>query len=383
MKQHLDARWLRDMAEEVAKAPRQELNWDRIEQGVFERLDAHGPRLLPRPSVAAWPRVLGAAAIAAVAAGLVLTASRTPGPGNPLEPTFVALQPDDVSQGKVEARTELVADDHPVTFEHAGWARFRLSPPGRLRVLRMDDRVALHLLEGKVEADVTRQNIDEAVTVRAGNLRVSVHGTLFSVELRDGTLRVQVERGSVAVGPASRGVTEGWLVTGPSTGVFDLARSRRLHGFASVSDPISLVPPPSPSTQAPSLPKVEVGAEPAPDAKAPTHSPAPVDPPAPISSSLPEALPEVLTADLAAATLESIAQGVTACHRNAVPNTDGVTIRVQTRISIRVAPDGHVAFARFDPPLSPRAQTCASGVVQGATFPRARVESLLELPLRL
>ena len=383
MKRHLDARWLRDMAEEVAKAPRQELNWDRIEQGVFERLDAHGPRLLPRPSVAAWPRVLGAAAIAAVAAGLVLTASRTPGPGNPLEPTFVTLQPGDVSQGNgIGAQTELVAKDHPVTFEHAGWARFRLSPPGRLRVLRMDDRVALHLLEGKVEADVTRQNIDEAVTVRAGNLRVSVHGTLFSVELREGTLHVQVERGSVAVGPASRGVTEGWLVTGPSTGVFDLARSRRLHGFPSVSEPISLVPPPSPSTASAS-PKVEAEVEPAPDATAPARSPAPVDPPAPISPSLPEALPETLTAVLAAATLQGIAQGVTACHRNAVPSTDGVTIRVQTRISIRVAPDGHVTFARFDPPLSPRAQTCASGVVQGATFPRARVESVLELPLRL
>jgi hypothetical protein len=378
MKRHLDARWLREMAEEVAQAPTQQLNWDRIEQGVFERLDTRGPRLLPRPSVAAWPRVLGAAAVAAVAAGLVFTASRTP--GNPLDPTAASVaRPDDSPQSNgVRAQAELVAKDHPVTFEHAGWARFRLSHPGRLRVLRMDDHVALHLLEGKVEADVTRQNIDEAVTVRAGNLRVSVHGTLFSVELRDGTLRVQVERGSVAVGPASRGVTEGWLVTAPSTGVFDLARSRRLHGFPSVSDPISLVPPPSPSTASAS-PKVETEIEPAPDAKAPSRSPAPVDPPAPIAPSL----PEVLTADLAAATLQTIAQGVTACHRNAVPSTDGVTIRAQTRISIRVAPDGHVVFARFDPPLSPRAQTCASGVVQGAAFPRARVESVLELPLRL
>jgi hypothetical protein len=383
MKRQLDARWLREMAEEVAQAPSQELNWDRIEQGVFDRLDARGPRLLPRPSVAAWPRVLGAAAVAAVAAGLVLTASRSP--STPLDPTVapVALQQDDVPQGEgMELPTELVAKDHPVTFEHAGWARFRLSHPGRLRVLRMDDRVALHLLEGKVEADVTRQNIDEAVTVRAGNLRVAVHGTLFSVELREGTLRVQVERGSVAVGPASRGATEGWLVTGPSTGVFDLARSRRLHGFPSVSDPISLVPPPAPTTASAS-PKVETEVEPTSDPKAPSLSPAPVAPRAPIAPSLPEALPEVLTADLAAATLRSITQGVTACHRNAVPSTDGVTIRAQTRISIRVAPDGHVVFARFDPPLSPRAQTCASGVVQGATFPRARVESVLELPLRL
>ena len=372
MKRQLDARWLREMAEEVAKAPSQELNWDRIEQGVFDRLDARGPRLLPRPSVAAWPRVLGAAAVAAVAAGLVLTASRTP--STPLEPTFapVALQQEGNGIG---AHTELVAEDHPVAFEHAGWARFRLGNPGRIRVLRMDDRVALHLLEGKVEADVTRQSIGEAVTIRAGNLRVAVHGTLFSVELRDGTLRVQVERGAVAVGPASRGVTEGWLVTGPSTGVFDLAHGRRLHGFPSVSDPISLVPPPAPSAEPPSPPSVEV--EPAPAVKAP--APVSLQPPAPIAPSL----PEVLTADLAAATLQSIAQGVTACHRNAMPRTDGVTIRAQTRISIHVAPNGQVTFARFDPPLSPRAQTCASGVVQGATFPRARIESVLELPLRL
>jgi hypothetical protein len=363
------------MAEEVARAPGQNLNWDRIEQGVFDRLDAHGPRLLPRPSVAAWPRVLAAAAVAAVAAGLVLTASR---PGDPLEPAAapMAHQLDAVPQGeRVVALTELVAQDRPVTFEHDGWARFRLGHPGRLQVLRMDDRVALHLIEGKVEADVTRQSIDEAVTVRVGNLRVAVHGTLFSVELRDGTMRVQVERGSVAVGPASRGATEGWIVTGPSTGVFDLASSRRLHGLASVSDPISLVPPPSPST-APGSPRIEV--EPDPDPKAPPRSTAPVVPLATAPS-----LPEALTADLAAATLQRIAQGVTACHRKAVPSSDAVTIHAQTRISIRVAPDGHVAFARFDPPLSPRAQTCASDVVQRATFPRARVESVLELPLRL
>ncbi len=367
MTRRFDARWLREMAEEVARAPGQDLNWDRIEQGVFDQLDARPPRSLPRPAVTAWPRVLGAAAVAAVAAGLVLTASHTP--RGPLEPTTAS----------VRDLTEVVAQDHPVAFEHAGWARFRLGHPGKLRVLRMDDRVDLHLVEGKLEADVTRlQGTKETVTVRAGNLRVSVHGTVFSVELRDGTLRVQVQRGSVAVGPASRGVTEGWLVTGPSTGVFDLARNRRLHGFPSVSDPIFLVPPPAPSTEPAPPPTVkgDVDLDPRPGIKPPSR-PTHLDPPAEPS------LPEVLTTDLAAATLQRIAQDVTACYRNALPRTDGVTIRAQTRISIRVAPDGHVAFARFDPPLSPRAQTCASSVVQRAAFPRARVESVLELPLRL
>jgi hypothetical protein len=106
-----------------------------------------------------------------------------------------------------------------------------------------------------------------------------------------------------------------------------------------------------------------------------------------LSDSAPSAsasLPESLTKELASASLANIAREVESCYRRNMPRgNEGVTIHAQTTVNIRIAPDGHVVFARFDPPLAPEAQACASGVVQSATFPRARTESVLVLPLVL
>ncbi len=183
----------------------------------------------------------------------------------------------------------------------------------------------------------------------------------------------------MAVGPASSGTTEGWLVSAPSAGTFSLREHVRLSSEPLVSSPRVF--------DEPSKPEVAVVDEPKPAPRAEIEQPKIATPklPATPEDAQPSApVPEKLTPELAAVPLAKIKHQVIACYRDSIPkDNDGVTIHAHTTINIRVAPDGHVTFARFDPPLAPKAQSCASGVVQQALFPKARTESVLALPLSL
>lgn len=382
-----DAKWLHDMAREVAETPAPDVDWAKVEQHVFEAIEQPGrPLRFDRPA-SPWPRV---AAIAAIAAGVALAVTSTTTRSVNLAPSHASLtvapsQPLEVdAQGltRAEAGTVLVASAEPVLVQHRDWARFRLTPNSRVAIERIDDRIDLRLIEGKVEAMVTKRGLEDIFTVRVDQMRVSVHGTVFSVARDGGIMHVHVQRGSVAVGPVRRnGSTEGWLVTAPSTGTFSIDDQVRLSVNSQVPAPISF---PSLEPAESAVETIELAAE-APagtpaiartePARKPEHSGARAEEPV---------LPDTLTPSLAASTLASIASQVSDCYQRSLPvGDDSVTIHVQTTVHIRVAADGHVVFARFDPPLSPSAQACASAVVQSASFPKARDESQLTLPLSL
>lgn len=383
MKRQPDAKWLRKMAREVANEPVPDLDWESVENRVFDRLEEPGRPLMLAPPTPVWPRI---AAIAAIAAGIALavswSASNTEAPHQATASVVHARDLKPAQNGTVTASagTELVTEEVAVTIEHEGWAKFRVAADSCVRVQRLDDRVALNLIKGKVDAQVTKRGGEEIFTVLVDGMRVAVRGTIFSVERSGDTLRVEVTRGAVAVGPASPGTTEGWLVSAPSAGTFSLREHVRLS-----SEP--LVPSPR-VFEEPSKPEVAVAGEPEPTPRpeleqpkvAATKLPAP-----PETDDQPSApVPEMLTAELAAVPLAEIKRLVTACYRDSLPkDNEGVTVHAHTTLNIRVAPDGHVAFARFDPPLAPKAQSCASGVVQQARFPEARTESALVLALNL
>lgn len=368
-----DAKWLREMTREVAAEPVPDLDWDKVEKGVFEALEEPGQpvRLHAPPPV--WPRV---AAVAGVAAGLALvvswSASHTPELAPTAKAPVAAEQPTPPAPTAASlAGSQLVTEHEPLTVEHGGWATIRLAPDSRVTVQRLDERVALALDEGKVEAEVNRRASHEIFTVDVDGLRVAVRGTVFSVERRGDAMRVDVERGTVAVVPIGSGDAEGWLMKAPSTGTYSIEHETQL-----AMGPLTTEPPADrkqPDAAPPALTATVGKSRPSGDGAA-----------APEVDSATESLPESLTSESASSVLASIASEVKRCHRDAVPSSQGgVTIRAQTTITIQVAPDGHVSFARFDPPLMPQAQRCASAVVQRAQFPRARTESALRLPLTM
>ncbi|HWL85446.1 MAG TPA: hypothetical protein VNO21_06570, partial [Polyangiaceae bacterium] len=64
---------------------------------------------------------------------------------------------------------------------------------------------------------------------------------------------------------------------------------------------------------------------------------------------------------------QAIASGVRACVASQLHEAQ-VRVTVSSTLSLKVAEDGSVYFARFNPPLSPEAQECASHVIYKTRF---------------
>jgi hypothetical protein len=95
-------------------------------------------------------------------------------------------------------------------------------------------------------------------------------------------------------------------------------------------------------------------------------------------------LPLQLTSESAAIAIQSVLRRIESCHRATLPEQDDeVTIRTFTTLTLRVAPDGKVIGIVFDPPLSPSARACSDQGIQDLSFPRARGESVLTLPISM
>jgi hypothetical protein len=50
------------------------------------------------------------------------------------------------------------------------------------------------------------------------------------------------------------------------------------------------------------------------------------------------------------------------------PRADNVTVVVSTTVHLGLAPDGTVSSARFDPPVAPDVNACASGAIYKVHF---------------
>lgn len=359
------AQMLRQMVELAANEPVPGLDWQRIESRLFEQIDREQPARTQHATSRSWRGALAMGAVAATVTLAVASALTT----RPTQQPASVSPPTAVMQGELVPGSVLQAGDQAAHFE-LGPASFSLSPQSRARVEALSSRVVLRLEQGRLEARVTPQPGEERLVVRAGATQVAVHGTVFSVEMRDGEVFVDVTRGSVAVGPVSEGPTERWLVVAPQQASFSLdgARTARYR-------PLAAVPSAPVTTEAePIAAATPENTEPAPQTVQPPKSEQATKAPAPAP------LPDKLTPALVRRELASLRQQIERCYRQAAASAPaGVSVSVHTSVLMQVSPAGHVRYARFDPPMQPEAQVCASAAVSSATFPRAQHESTLTL----
>jgi hypothetical protein len=383
------AKWLRETARIVADTPPPELPWDRIEQRILDQIEScPAPRPPLSPDVP-WKRLVAMAAIAAASVvGLhhvarpVSTSAYQP-PATALSQEPVTAAPSRAASGALSPGMRL-HPAQPTSYEHGGWVSFALAAGANITVDRSDDRVVLSLVSGSIGVAVAPGQPAGSFVILAGKTAVAVHGTRFHVVRRADSVLVRVEEGVVSVGEMSRtGPTTRWLLGAHAQGSFSLDGARRAS-FSSWSPrpraPVVASQPPGESPVAEAA--VESSAESGP-AAGPTK---PHDDP-PVRAAKPpveeDAIPEQLTLALADATIGPMVAGIHDCYRSAASTmAPGVKVTVQSSLSITVAPDGHVVFARFDPPLKPDAQVCASGVVKNAKFPRAVRPSQLQVELQ-
>ena len=283
------------------------------------------------------------------------------------------------------------AHDAKGFFQRDNQVTWALEDGARVAVRGTHGALVLALERGAVEAQVTPVPAGEAFAVDVEGTRVAVHGTHLRVG-RDGThVVVDLTEGVVSIGaPPRTGSTYGDLVNAPAHIEFDANDPKGTmtvtHDPARVRAALALRAP-AESVVAVS-PRMTIPPAPAAAASAPGT----VTPPALAAAAGPIAgaggaprapsvrglvLPSTATAATAATPSapadpeKAIAGAVLACARAQASESErpgDLTITVSSKLVLRIGDDGAVMSARFEPPLAPEVQTCASGVIYGARF---------------
>jgi hypothetical protein len=190
----------------------------------------------------------------------------------------------------------------------------------------------------------------EAFAVDIETARVAVHGTHLRVELLPPRrVLVDLTEGVIAIGQAPRtGSVTGAVVRAPAhaefmadkvlttltTGGLDLAESRAVSALA----------PPAGAPPAAAAPVASL-----PAASHPGHGAAAALP-APSAAKAPD--------------LADVVRGCMAER----PHVENVTVLVNTTLYLTVSEDGSVQSARFDPPVAPDVNACATPSIYKARF---------------
>jgi endonuclease/exonuclease/phosphatase family metal-dependent hydrolase len=318
-----------------------------IEARLLARIErSEGPRLpvaLPAPSP--WPRVGGALALLAVAAAGLLwfRAPTTPVVAPPtVTPTIAALAP-----SAAPIVREFATEHQGLASGFDGLASLWVEAHSQGRWYEQDGRLVLTLDEGAVSFEVIPQPVPDRVEVRAGHLRVLVKGTRFRVKKQGDQVDVDVTHGAVHVAPLDgSGDT---LLRGPTAGSF----APRQQG--SLREPVAFLlgdPPPQPL---PSASVADAPPRPLPPAPAPPRS-------------------DQLIREQASALAAS-------CLHASSSLAPGVSVTIDTTLSLSVNAAGRVESFAFSPPLSPATEACVQKGMDKLRGPPGSLEIPLHLSL--
>ncbi|HEY8077962.1 MAG TPA: FecR domain-containing protein [Labilithrix sp.] len=168
---------------EVEVEPLSEARWAKVDEAVFEALDAEAPAPRARPRRHTW-WIAGAGIAAAAAAVVVWGVSRNPKDG------FVH-DPSHIETAAVGSRLAL------------GFATLEVAPQSAVTTSGDDAHGLLVVLEhGAVDCEVAPRSGRPPFVVAAGDVRVRVVGTHFIVRRAEENVRVEVMHGRVEVARA-------------------------------------------------------------------------------------------------------------------------------------------------------------------------------------
>jgi FecR-like protein len=269
-----------------------------------------------------------------------------------------------------------------VTIAREGALTFTVENNSRLSVSHVRGPLVVSLERGAVRAHVTPVVDGEAFAVDVEQSRVAVHGTLFRVSRVGLHAAVDLTEGVLSVGNAPRsGPVMGTIVTAPAHADFTVsdavATMRVTHDLNAVRP---LPPSAFPSDAEPAAVAVQrLRLKAQSEGGAPLWSPPINGRPSPrlVGSASPG--PEVAagssgptprpSAGVEAAASDAIESAVLACMAER-PYPDNVTVLVHTTLYLEIGDDGSVRTARFDPPVAPEVNGCASSAIYKAHFPQ-------------
>jgi ferric-dicitrate binding protein FerR (iron transport regulator) len=374
---------VRESRPDLGTREARDVDWAEVDRGLFARIateqQAERTRLTAGRGTR-WAVVAGGLAVAAAIALVVGTARQT----HSLDGVQAATDEGAGNVTAVEGGGQLLVDGKAVgvgaalhlgNVIEARGAQATIERPGKLTLIfeRGSKATVTHevgalvlaLEQGAVEAQVVPVPTGEAFAVDVGRTRVAVHGTHLRVARVGEHVVVDLSEGVISLGEAPRiGSTLGDLLTAPAHAEFTTSDTEGTltlsHDPSALRAPVALGASAQARAGLPSVaiapaPKAEPGEAKPSAAMAAAHEGHPVTP-STRSVATAEANPEA-----------AIASAVRACLAER-PRADNVTVVVSTTVRIGVGPDGAVTSARFDPPVAPDVNACASGAIYKAHF---------------
>jgi hypothetical protein len=322
------------LSEDARAMPRPQLNAAAIDAAVLRRVartPVESMVALRRRSSFFWP-----AAGVAAAAAIVVIAAEWHGPGNdstPLPARGQLAKEPGVDGSLLGVGRVLEARDHNLTVTHAGIATWRLRAHGRARIVEVGDRITVALDLGRIDAEVVPKQRPEVFAIEVERVRVAVRGTVFSVDRRGNVAEVAVSEGTVQLGSIEqRGATDGRLLTAPARLSVDV---RPIEPDAQSAAAIPVLP----SALARGAPKA---VHPAAETTAAPRQPLPDRP-------LPEEVERIW---------EAATRVISECFAAQTSGSPNLRVSFGTQISVRLAPDGSVTIAGFNPPVPGPVSDC-------------------------
>jgi len=345
-------RTLADVKQSAPEAP----DWKRVESRLLARIDREPARAPARRG--RWLGVGVAAGMALAACVMVLGMSlrQTPVPiaqvpvlavDSATFPSAATVESHALTVGK-----RFVAGVGGTKVKQPGLAEWWLTPGSSAEVKALQPAVVIQLQAGTLHAEVVPKVAPESFVVEVGDLRVAVHGTVFSVSREGDDALVRVTEGVVSVGRMGHGpitllrapASARFAATGARAGVH-----RQRRGNVSVVDAGAL--PPVASAEAEAATEVDAGVE------------------------LP--LPKEPTFESVELGLASTEDGLRACLREHAVHTGSVKLSLHTRVTLKVEADGSVNEYRFVPPLAPAVQACVDRRFAEVRFGPSEVGALV------
>ncbi len=334
---------LRQLVVDVQRSEPPEVDWERLEARLVAKVEGQ-PAVAQRPRAGSGMSWL-LAALALGVLGLVL-AELLVAPESGDDAAFVAEEAAPIESGTptdgetLEVGERIVAKDRPVTVKHRGLAEWMLAPGSASEIKALRPAVVVQLQSGLLSAHVVPSARSESFVVEAGGLRVSVRGTVFSVERVGEHVLVEVKEGTVAV--AQLGDAEETLLVGPASGRFLSTGERAgtaLHTKGRVK-----------RRSAPIEPDNQVNA------------------PAASSPNTAADLQQEPTFEEVERGLSVVEASLGSCLGKHTGRGEAVTLSLKTRVTLKVQPDGTLGRYRFVPPLAPTVAECFRAEVNQVSF---------------
>jgi hypothetical protein len=390
-------RLVREARAELGTKEARDMDWAELDRALFRRIEAaQRAEVAPRRG-GRWALVVVGLSVPTAVALLEMGTTRGPpviesAPGQAVAAEDSAGSVVAVEEGGgqllVNGKTAVVGTSlHGGDIIEARGVRVTVERPGKLTwvlergagatVRRVQGALVLALQRGAVEAQVVPVPSGEAFAVDVGSSRVAAHGTHLRVARIGERVMLDLSEGVASVGEAPRtGSTVGALVTAPAHAEFTIgdveATMAVTHDPAALRAPVRLGS--STSTQGGPLP-VALTAAPKADLAGVRSTGGAAHPEghAASAASSRSVSPTEVPADVA------IASAVRSCLAGR-PRADNVTVVVSTTIHLALRSDGTVRSARFDPPVAPDVNACATGAIYKARFARG---GSVEIPVDL